>query len=48
MERGLGEMIEKYDTKYHTRYYFIVCLLMVKHHLKEEDFPNTYQHIVEG
>jgi hypothetical protein len=48
MERGLGEMVEKYDTKYHTRYYFIVCLLMVRHHLKEEHFPNTYQQIVEG
>lgn len=48
IEQGLGPMIEKYDSKYHTRYYFIVALLMVKHHLGEEDFPARYQAIVEG
>ena len=50
IEQGLGEMIEKYESKYHTRYYFIVSLLMVKYCLPGHgnDFPATYQRIVEG
>lgn len=42
IERGLGPLIEEYDKKYHTRYYFIVCLLMVKYHLAIDDFPRIY------
>ena len=48
IEKGLGEMIEKYDSKYHTRYYFIVSLLMVKHRLDVDDFPALYQVIVDA
>jgi hypothetical protein len=40
-------MIEKYESKYHTRYYFIVALLMIKHYLKE-DFTSIYQSIVNS
>jgi hypothetical protein len=48
IEKGLAQMIEQYESKYHTRYYFIVGLIMVKHQLKENNFPAIYQGIVDA
>lgn len=48
IEKGLGEVIEQYESKYHTRYYFIISLLIVKYRLPSEDFLSRYQAIVDA
>jgi hypothetical protein len=46
ISKGLEHLFDEYGVEYHTRYYFIVALIFIKHYLKE-DFNEAYAQIVQ-
>lgn len=46
VSKNLGHLIQSYEEHYPTKYYFVIALIIIKHHLKE-DFSNIYQQIAE-
>ena len=42
-----GHLLEPYENQYHTRYYFVIALLLIREHLDDQNFTPTYLELVD-